>query len=56
MFCSWPVVGLIPIEGYTGRSPPREGHLFLKLAVYVPNGIGKIAISVYERVTKSAAK
>ena len=45
--------GVLPIVCYTGRPPPARGTFF-KLAVY--KRVGKIAILVYERVTKSAEK
>jgi len=44
--------GVLPIVGYTGRLRPK-GVPFFKLEVYLR--AGKIAILVYERVTKSAA-
>ena len=40
-------------SGLDGEAPP-ERDAFVKLAVY--KRVGKIAILVYERVTKSAAK
>jgi len=53
---------LLPIVGYTGRLRLKGGGLyreappgaFFNLAVYYR--VGKIAILVYKRVTKSAAK
>jgi len=42
-----------PYNGLCGEAPPERGAFF-KLAVY--KRVGKIAILVYERVTKSAAK
>ena len=47
---SW---GGTPYSGLEGEAPPERGA-FYKLAVY--KGVGKIAILVYERVTKLAAK
>ena len=41
-----------PYSGLYGEAPPETGAFF-KLAVY--KRVGKIAILVYERVTKSAA-
>ena len=43
---------VFPEAGYTGRLRPKG--FFFKLAVY--KRVGKIAISVCERVSKSAAK
>jgi len=45
--------GVIPYSGLYGEAPPESGA-FLKHAVY--KRLGKIAILVHERVTKSAAK
>ena len=43
----------IPYSGQYGEAPPERGA-FLNLVVY--KRVGKIAILVYEGVTKSAAK
>ena len=45
--------GGIPYSGLYGEAPPERGAFF-KLVVY--ERVGEIAILVYERVTKSAAK
>ena len=45
--------GGTPCNGLYGEAPPERGA-FLNLAVYKREG--KIAILVYERVTKSAGK
>ena len=45
--------GGAPYSGLYGEAPPERGT-FCKLAVYRRDG--KIAILVYERATKSAAK
>jgi len=45
--------GSTPYSGLYGEAPPERGA-FCKLAVY--QRVGKIAILVYERVSKSAAK
>jgi len=45
--------GITPYSGLYGEAPPQRGAFF-KLAVH--KSVGKIAILVYERVTKSAAK
>ena len=45
--------GGTPYGGLYGEAPPERGA-FYKLPVY--KRVGKIAILVYERVTKSAAK
>ena len=50
---SAPGGGDTPYSGLYGEAPPERGAFF-KLAVY--KRVGKIAILVYERVTKSAAK
>ena len=47
------VGGGTPYSGLYGEAPPERGAFF-KLAVY--KRVGKIAILVNERVTKSAAK
>ena len=46
----WP--GGTPYSGLHGEAPPKRGAFF-KLAVY--EKVGKIAILVYERVTKSGS-
>ena len=48
-----PSGGGTPYTGLYREAPPERGAVF-KLAVY--KRVGKIAISLYERVTKSAAK
>jgi len=45
--------GVLPVVGYTGRLHPK-GVPFLS-SQYIKARVGKIAILVYERVTKSAA-
>jgi len=45
--------GDTPYSGVYGEAPPERGAFF-KLEVY--KRVGKIAILVYERVTKSAAQ
>jgi len=45
--------GSTPNSGLYGEAPPKRGAFF-KLTVY--KRAGEIAILVYERVTKSAAK
>jgi len=45
--------GGAPYSGQYGEAPPERGAFF-KLAVY--QRVGKIAILVYKRVTKSVAK
>ena len=46
-------VGVTPYGGLYREAPPERGAFF-KLAVY--KRVGKIAILVYQMVTKSAAK
>ena len=46
--------GVLPVVGYTGRLHPK-GVPFLS-SQYIKARVDKIAILVYERVTKSAAE